>query len=321
MVADPTAALTRRRIVLKYTRRALAALALVVAIALNLVAQSRAHDLLTHPRATRRMPTTTPADYRMAYENVSVTTVDGVRLVGWYINSRNGASIIVQHGYKDHRGMMLELAALLHRHGYGVLVNTVRAHDRSDGEMITFGYHEMKDLGAWERYLRERPDLRPDGLGIFGVSMGGSLAIQFASQNARIKAVVADGAFSSLADTVDTSVKFFTGLPPFPFAPLIVFWSEREGGYRASEIDATQWIGQISPRPVLLLQGGADVVVSPESGARLFAAARDPKELWLEPALGHVEFLKQRPEEFERRLVAFYDKHLLGQEGPRPPAR
>ena len=301
----------RMRSFLKYAFRTLAALVVLAAIALGLVTQARAHELLTNPRATRHMPAETPAAYQLRFEDVTVTTADGLRLVGWYVPGRNGATVIVQHGYKDDRGRMLRLTALLARHGYGVLVDSVRAHDRSDGELITFGHQEMQDLDAWEQSLRGRFDLDPARIGIFGASMGGSLAIQFAARNPRIRAVVADCAFSSLTDTVNTSVKFFTGLPPFPFAPLILFWSEREGGYRASEIDARQWIGRISPRPVFLLQGGADVVISPDSGARLFAAAGEPKEFWFDPALGHAEFLAKRPEEFERRLIAFYDKYLL----------
>jgi fermentation-respiration switch protein FrsA (DUF1100 family) len=296
---------------LKYALRTIAGLILLAAIGLALVTQSRAHDLVTNPRATRPLPTETPANYQLPFEDVTVTTADGLRLVGWYVQGRNGATVIVQHGYKDHRGQMLGLTALLARHGYGILVDTVRAHDRSDGERITFGAQEMQDLAAWDRYLRLRFDVDPERIGIFGASMGGSLAIQFAARNPQIKAVVADCAFSSLADTVQTSVTFFTGLPPFPFAPLILFWSEREGGYRARDIDATSWIGRISPRPVFLLQGGADVVISPDSGARLYAAAGEPRELWFDPELGHVEFLAKRPEEFERRLIAFYDNYLL----------
>jgi pimeloyl-ACP methyl ester carboxylesterase len=214
------------------------------------------------------------------------------------------------HGYKDQRGTMLGVAEILARHGYGVFIGALRGHDRSDGETITFGHLEMQDLSAWERHLRGRLDLDPERIGIFGYSMGGSLAIQFAAQNPHIKAVVADSSFSSLEDTVNTSIKFFTGLPPFPFAPMIVFWSEREGGYRASDINARNWIGLISPRPVFLMQGGADVVISPDSGQKLFDAAGDPKELWFDPALGHVEFLDKHPEEFERRLTGFYDKYL-----------
>jgi fermentation-respiration switch protein FrsA (DUF1100 family) len=205
---------------------------------------------------------------------------------------------------------MLGLAAMLRRHDYAVLIPTVRAHDFSDGEVIGLGSKEMADLDAWFQYLIGRADVDPERIGIFGASMGGALVLQYAAGNPRLKAVVADCAFSSITDTVETSVRFFTGLPPFPFAPMILFWVERKLGVDAATIDAKQHIGRISPRPVFLLQGGADRVVSPDSGARLFAAAREPKELWFEPALGHATFLADMPGEFERRITVFYGRHL-----------
>ena len=109
---------------------------------------------------------------------------------------------------------------------------------------------------------------------------------------------------------MDTSVRFFTGLPPFPFAPMIRFWAEREGGFASAAVDAKRWIGRISPRPVLVMLGGADVVVSPVSGQRLFEAAGQPKEFWFEPAVGHGKFLATMPDEFERRVVGFFDREI-----------
>jgi dipeptidyl aminopeptidase/acylaminoacyl peptidase len=272
--------------------------------------RDEAHRLVTNPRETRIVPRETPADRGLAFEDVSVRTTDGLNLVGWFIPSPGQPTIVVQHGYKDSRERLLGVAAILRRHGYAVLLSTVRGHDFSDGELIGLGSREMDDVEAWWQWLTARADVDAGRVGIFGVSMGGSLVLQYAVQNARLKAVVAEGAFSSITDTVETSVKFFTGLPPFPFAPMILFWVERELGIDASAIDAKQWIGRISPRPVFLLQGGADVVVSPDSGARLFEAAKEPKELWFEPELGHAQFLEKRPQEFERRLIAFFDRFL-----------
>ncbi len=122
---------------------------------------------------------------------------------------------------------------------------------------------------------------------------------------------MAHSAFSSLDDTVATSIEYFTGLPAFPFAPAIVFWAEQEVGFESSEVSAKTWISELSPRPVLLLQGGADTAISPESGQLLYDAAGEPKELWYEPELGHAAFDTEFPGEFEDRVVGFFDRYLL----------
>lgn len=273
-------------------------------------ARTEAHRLLTNPMAVRELPTERPIDYGLVYDDVSVMTRDGLRLVGWYVPSRNGALVIAQHGYKSQRGEMLNEAALLHRHGYGVLITSLRAHDMSDGDLITFGKHEMEDLGAWHQFATTLPEVDDGRIGILGNSLGGTLAIEFAARTPAIRAVAANSAFSSLEDTLETSVRFFSGLPPFPFVPLITFWAEREADIRVSSVNAMHWIARLSPRPVLLMQGGTDVVISIASGDRLFQAAGHPKELWFEPQVGHAGFDRALPGEYEKRVVGFFDRYL-----------
>ena len=170
-----------------------------------------------------------------------------------------------------------------------MLITSLRAHDIATATLLAFGKNEIKDLRPGWRLLQAKPDVDPERIGVLGNSLGGSLVIELAADNPGIKAIVANCAFSSLSDTIETSVRFFTNLPPFPFAPLITFWAEREAGFRSDDVDAKKWIGRISPRPILLMQGGADVVISKESGQRLYDAAGEPKELWSEPDVGHAK--------------------------------
>jgi fermentation-respiration switch protein FrsA (DUF1100 family) len=299
---------------LKITLTIIAVLILLVFGALAVVTRSQAIDLITHPMSERLPLEETPADYGLPYEDVTVTSADGIDLVGWYVPSENRAAIIAQHGYKSDRRDMFEQAAIIHRHGYGVLFTTIRSHDLNEGEQIAFGYREMPDLEAWYQYLLTREDVDADKIGILGNSMGGSLVIQYAAQNENIKAVVGHTAFSSLSDTVATSVKFFTGLPPFPFAPMILFWVNQELGFNTSVINAKVWIAEICPRPVFLMQGGLDPVVETASGERLYEAACEPKEFWYEPTMDeHTEFDTYFPEEYEKRVVGFLDRYVLGE--------
>jgi len=296
----------------KITLGLAAGILVIVTIGVLNVTKNEAHKLVTAPMETRKVPDKTPADYELPFEDVTIISSDGLKLVGWFIPSQNGAVIIMQHGYKSTRKEMLNEAEMMYRHGYGVLLTTIRAHDHSEGELITFGVNEVKDMDAWYQYLLTRDDVDSNRIGILGNSYGGMLGIQYASGNENIKAVVADCAFSSMNDTVSTSVEFFTDLPAFPFAPLIVFWAEQETGYKMEDVDTTKWIAKISPRPVFLMQGGADVVISSDSGQRLYDAAGEPKELWFEPSLGHVDFDSEMPEEYEQRVAGFFDKYLLG---------
>jgi fermentation-respiration switch protein FrsA (DUF1100 family) len=299
---------------LKITLVAIPVILVVAVVALFFFMRPQGVDLVRHPLdAETRQLTETPADHGIPYEEVAVTSEDGLNLVGWYIPSENGATIIVQHGFRGRRQAMLYDAEMLHRHGYGVLVTTVRAHDRSDGDLITFGKEEMKDLEAWYQVLLTRDDVDPDRIGIFGESMGGMLVIQYAAQNENLKAVVTHSAFASLKDTAAKAVQELTGMPAFPFAPMIIFWAEREAGFRAAEIDSTQYIGQISPRPVFIMMGGQDETISIDSGQWLYDAAGEPKELWFVPEAGHHGLPEVAPEEYERRVVAFFDQYLLGE--------
>jgi fermentation-respiration switch protein FrsA (DUF1100 family) len=266
--------------------------------------------LITNPIATRTLPSKRPIDFGMVYDDVSITRPDGAKLVGWYVPPKSGSVIIGLHGYKAHRGELLNESGALHRRGFGILLPAMRTHDMSDGAIITFGKFELDDIQAWYDFVLRQPNVDPQRIGMLGNSLGGTLALEFAARQPGIAAVVAHSAFSSLNDTIDTSVRFFTGMSPFPFAPMIRFWAEREAGIAVEDVDAKAWIGRISPRPVFLMQGGADVVIDVASGDRLFAAAGEPKELWFEPDIAHARFDTARPEEYERRVGQFFGKYL-----------
>ena len=279
------------------------------------VARREAARLVTHLPDERPPIERTPADVGMDYRDVQVTTSDSLRLAGWWTPSKNGAAVIVQHGYKTNRStQLLEIAATLARGGYGVLLSSLRAHDLNDGRVISFGLEEMKDLSAWLAFIQTLEGVDPSRIGIFGNSLGGSLAIQLAAQTQSIKAIVTHSAVASVRSTVETSIAYFTGLPPFPFTPMILFWVEQDWAMQPDLLDFTVWIAALDSQPILLMQGGADVVVASESGQLLYEAAREPKELWFEPDLGHVDFQRERSQEFSDRVVGFFNRHLLNPE-------
>jgi fermentation-respiration switch protein FrsA (DUF1100 family) len=317
----------------KWLKVLLGIILIVVVVALGglaLLTRSEGRKLATCSSECK-ISVETPADYDLPYEEVTVTTVDGLRLVGWYIPSQNGAAVMAQHGFKSNRqGHSLE-AAFLHQKGYGVLLTTTRAHDGSEGELITWGRDEMMDLEAWYQYLLTRDDVDPDRIGMIGESFGGAVSIKYAAENEEIKAVISHSTFASLEDSIEVGIDKFVKLPsPFdrpPYnrlmisllTPMIVFWAEQEMGMEASEVETVNWIQGISPRAVFILHGGKDDYVAADSGPRLYDAAGEPKEYWFEPEATHANFDDPEvvpPAVYEECLVDFFDQYLLGPAAP-----
>ncbi len=250
------------------------------------------------------------------YEQIWLTTEDSVKLEALYFPSKNGSAIIFAHGFKSSRFGNLHLVtpAVLVKNGYGVLYTMRRAHGNSDGELITFGKDELKDIETSYQYLIGKNEVNPEKIGIVGWSMGGALSILYAAQNEDIKAVISECAYDSFDNTLGVSVEALTGLPAFPFANIILFLAERKLGFSLDEYDPVNNISKISPRPIFILTAGKDVTVNPTGGQNLVDAAGEPVEHWYEPEYGHNGFRKENLEEYEKRVVGFFDKYLFPEE-------
>jgi len=286
---------------------------LVSALLLLLIISMRGAYGYTHP--ARHPVSEDPAGRGLTYEAVTFPSADGLSLVGWFVFPRNGdgngAAIIVCHGYASTRAEVLPEAAVLARHGYSTLLFDFRGHGESEEHLVTLGHDEVQDVQGAVTYLLTRSEVAPDRIGVLGRSMGGATVIRAAARIPDIRAVATEGAYASLADTVANDFANLTGLPKFPFAPLMVMLGEWQTGLDVNLVRPVDDIAQLSPRPVLLIHGLSDNVIPPENARRLYQAAGEPKSLWLPAGVGHGTSARQRPAEFEARVVAFFDAALL----------
>jgi hypothetical protein len=282
----------------RYARRTLVALAgllaaylLVLPVAIAIVATHKARS----PVAA--------ADLGRPYERVTLRTWDGLSLAASYVPSRNGAAIIAFPG----RSQPVPHARMLAQHGYGVLLLDRRGEGGSDGDYNAFGWEGEADVGAAVGFLRGRPEVDGDRIGGLGLSVGGELLLQAAARTPSLRAVVSEGAgVRSVAEHLHTpgvgSVQRWFSNWTVQTAALAVL------GNAAPPDDLTDLAGRISPRPVLLVQA-AEGAGGEELNPVYADAAGATATLWRARG-SHTGALAAQPAEYERRVIAFFDRAL-----------
>ena len=244
-------------------------------------------------------------------EPVTIPSRTGSTLAGTFFPGTSRTTIVVSHGYGNAQAEVLPWADFLVRAGYSAFIYDMRARGASGGDAITLGALEQDDLVSVIDYLVARPDVDPERIGALGVSLGGVTSILAAGQDPRIKAVIAGCPFSDAPAAIGTAFEANVGLPAFPFGPISTRIAEWRTGLKMSAVRTTDAASQIAPRPLLLIHGTADADVPPANSERIFAAAGEPKELWLVPDATHgLPIWSVDTAAFEGRVLDFFARTL-----------
>lgn len=261
----------------------------------------------THPQRTPI--SITPAEMNMPYEDVQLLTSDSISLAGWYIPSRNGAAVIVLHGFNGNRSHVLPHAKILQQAGYGVLLFDLRAQGESGGKVYHFGWAGDLDIAPAVSFLQTRPEVNARRIGILGLSSGGMNALNAAAKLQDLRAVIADGVeanrMEDLFNPMPPSYKKFWFMAPMPWMTdraTMIF----SGIYHPQSMQSL--LEAISPRPVLFIASGAESEIF--QGRKFAAANPQHVSLWEIPEAKHIEGIFVQPEEYADHLLAFLESNL-----------
>lgn len=248
----------------------------------------------------------------IASEAVDIRSRDGILLRGWYARGSRYPEIviIVQPGHGGNTRAALPDAAILAGEGYGTLLFEHRSCADPSLPAST-GFVEAQDILGAVDYLRSRSDVVH--IGAMGESAGGTASVFAAAQDAGIEAVISMGGYANLEDDiVDAGAAH--RLDDAIFRRLVVWSVGLQLGTHPAQISPRDVVGQISPRPVLLIYGEYESAV----GQEMYAAAREPRELWIVPGSGHAGYRWVAPEEYHRHVVAFFDSAFGVTSSPGP---
>lgn len=298
----------------------LAGLMALGAVGVVLVISARTGETLIHPDRGWRALEVPGNTERHASENqgsgpvlepLAFPAADGVRIAGWFLaHPRPVGTVLLLHGFGTNHFGLTYLAYDLREHGLQSLLIDFRGHGASEGEATTLGLREQQDALGALAYLRSRPDVDADRIGVYGVSMGGATALLTIEEGLGVRAVVTDCAFATLRGAIDHGFRRIAGLPPSIFRTPTVWFASRFAGERRDEVlNAVQPLARMrrtASCPLLLIHGTEDDVVYVQDAYQLYVAAAEPKDLWIVPGAGHGQSHAIAGAAYVERVAAFF---------------
>lgn len=264
----------------------------------------------------------TPYETGADFEEVAFPPHAGEhQLRGWWFPRPETDRVVIGcHGYRGGKFELIGIATALWRAGFNVLLFDFHGHRPGHDAPATLGYATTEDfLGAVEYAKARMPGAR---IGVIGFSMGASVAIMGAARCPEVSCVVADTPFATHRDVVSHGVRRLLRLPGRPFVSIADYFLPRLAGYRGSDVRPVREVAAIAPRPLLLIHGTEDTISPVRHAYQIFAAAGEPKELWLAEGMGHCGAYFQNRAAYCARVSAFFARHLSGIErGSDVPAR
>lgn len=230
-------------------RLAITALA-ILAVRLTLLAES---VFFYFPS---RAPFTTPAEY----QDVTIPLPSGGHLHAWFMPAHGSTqgeprpAILHAHGNAGNIESHESFSSFLTEQGFHVLLFDYRGFGRSSPNRLITRHDIISDTRAALAHLASRPDVIPDRIGLFGVSLGATPALAAAADNPAVRAVCTVSAFSSWPAIAADHVPILGHalIPPGS--------------------DARQLVTRLGPTPLLIIHGDNDSIVPPHH-ARIIADA------------------------------------------------
>lgn len=257
--------------------------------------------LVTHP--PRIESGLTPKNYNLPFEEIALTTKDGISIAGWLIPAPapQKPALIILHGYPAEKGDMLFIASSL-QPDFNIFLIDFRYFGKSGGSFTTLGTNERLDLEAAIDFLLSRGFKR---VGVLGFSLGGATAILQAAKDPRIAVVVS---YASFADLTLLGKDAYARLPVIRevLVPLMKFWAKLLWG-----IDTThspKWVAQNLSTPILIIHTKQDEQIPFRHAEILRDALKNNRraEFYFPETGLHGEL----PADFDERAKYFFEKNI-----------
>lgn len=248
---------------------------------------------------------TVPSDLHA--ESIVLPSNSGTELKGsWLQGKLEMPGILLMHGIRADRRALFARAQHLNNLGYSVFMFDFQAHGESQGSGITFGYLESKDAHSAVSYMRSR--IPGKKIGAIGISLGGAASL-LGTQPLTVDALVLESVYPDIRTAIYNRLHMRVGFISTILTPLFLAQVEYRMGISLKALSPAEHIGNVRC-PLLILSGSDDLHTTLKDTERLFAAAREPKELEIFSGARHVDLMKYDPKKYNALISKFFAENL-----------
>ena len=216
---------------------------------------------------------------------------------------------VMAHGYGGARDSWTEPVRALNAKGFDCLILSMPGQDASPAHDVGFGISEGHAIVDAVEWVRHRTADKSKVV-VVGVSMGGAATWLATAEDPHIDGVITEGAYARFDEAMKNFFECKVRGGSVVLAPVITIakWMTGINPEEVRPIDAAaKWRG----KPALVIQGASDLLITPDQGKRLAAAAQC--EEWIVPGAGHAMCFEADPVQYIDRIVAF--AHAVSKRG------
>jgi len=252
-----------------------------------------------------------PDSFKTTYESHFVSGFEGDKIKLLWVNGKvkTKGTMILIHGINSSKEIFLEISAHLAKMNLSSAIIDLRAHCESEGSLCTFGFRERHDLSAVIDFIHQK--LPNQKIGIWGNSLGGSIALQSMAHDDRIAFGVITSTFRNYEEIVRDYVKATTKnlLPDF----VIKHWIKRASQIGRFDLESIKPINVVKEikKPLFFAHGNADLSIKFEYAQDLFEhAVSTDKQFYTVEGGDHEDLWEVGGKKYQEAIWGFIEKQF-----------
>lgn len=247
-----------------------------------------------------------------SFEELEIQSNDGLTLSAQLLKAHHDTDkvLIAIHGYHSYN--LKEYVYYLkfyHDLGFHILLPDNRAHGKSEGKYVGFGWLDRLDCMKWIYKMKDYFD-KDLQIVLHGISMGSATVLMASGEELPddVKCIISDCGFTSVYDELKHEARNHQIVSKI-ILPTATLLSKKRVGYSFKEASTIDQVKK-SRTPTLFIHGDQDNFVPTYMAYDLYNACSADKDLLIIEGAKHAESYLVNQELCEKTIVEFMQQYI-----------